>query len=124
MPYVQAANVVTALGLFVLLQSGWAQAEAPLKAVVKSDVEVVLQQHKVTQSGSEEKLEAVDRIKPGEVVEYQVTYRNVSKQTVKQLQATLPIPTETEYVPSVRARENVSASTDGVNYAPVPLRKK
>ncbi len=117
-------NVMVALGFVALLQSTWAQAEAPLKAAVKSDVEVVLQQHKVTKQGHEEKLEAVDRIKPGEIVEYQATYRNVSTHAISQLQATLPIPAETEYVPDSARPQNVMASTNGVNYAAVPLRKK
>lgn len=117
-------NIIAVLGVVLSLQSGFAQAEAPLKSALKSDIEVVLQQHKVSKHGNEEKLEAVERINPGEMVEYQAVYRNVSTHEVKQLQATLPIPAETEYVPNSARPQNVMASTDGVSYAAVPLRKK
>ena len=107
--------------LFLLfLQINFAHAEG----AVKSDVEVVLKQLKVVKHGDNEALEAAERIKPGEIVEYQTTYRNVSKHADGQLQATLPIPAETEYLPGSARPAAVQASVDGVNYAELPLRKK
>lgn len=118
---IKMRNIVLMLCLPLLFPMSLAQAEG---IPVKGDVEVVLQQHKVVKHGNKESLEAVDRIKPGETVEYQATYRNVSKKTVHELKAILPIPAETEYLSGSARPAKVEASVDGVNYAPIPLRKK
>lgn len=109
-----------AVMLCVLLQMGMAHAD---NAAVKKDVEVTLQQFKVTKRAQSEVLEPAAHIKPGEVIEYQVTYQNTTKRGISQLQATLPIPKETEYIPNTANPAAVQASLDGVNYAPVPLRR-
>lgn len=109
-----------ALLLAVLLQMGVAHAD---NAAVKKDVEVVLQQFKVVKHATAEVLDPVDKIKPGEVIEYQVVYQNTTTHLISNLQATLPIPKETEYLPNTAKPAGVLASLDGVNYAPVPLRR-
>lgn len=110
----------------LLLQMNFAHAEGPLAAAshVKSAVDVVLQQFKVTHQDGIEKLKPVEHIKPGELIQYQATYSNVSTNAVHQLLATLPIPSETEYLPGTAKPAGVMASVDGTTYAPVPLRKK
>lgn len=86
------------------------------------DVSVTLQHFKLAGNGKLLALGANDPIKPGEVIEYQVTYQNLSGHPVQQLNATLPIPKETEFVPSSAQPSSVLASVDGVNFAPLPLR--
>jgi uncharacterized repeat protein (TIGR01451 family) len=108
------------LMLCILLQMGVAHAD---NAAVKKDVEVTLQQFKVGKRAQAEVLESAAQIKPGEVIEYQATYHNTTKHVISQLQATLPIPKETEYIPNTANPVGVQASVDGVNYAPVPLRR-
>ncbi|MDD4929569.1 MAG: hypothetical protein PHP85_09860 [Gallionella sp.] len=114
--------------VLLLLQMNFAQAEGPVKGAagsrLKGDVEVVLQQFKVVVHNGAEELKPVERIKPGEIIQYQATYSNVSDHAVHQLQANLPIPPETEYLPGSAKPAIVEASTDGVTYAAVPLRKK
>jgi uncharacterized repeat protein (TIGR01451 family) len=105
--------------LCILLQTGVAYAGS----AGKRDVDVSLQQFKVSKHAQAEVLEVADRVKPGEVIEYQVTYRNTSNHLVRQLQATLPIPVETEYLPNTAHPQGVQASVDGVIYAPVPLHR-
>ena len=39
-----------------------------------------------------------DNAKPGDVIEYVATYRNTGKQPIRNLEATLPIPHNTEFV--------------------------
>jgi uncharacterized repeat protein (TIGR01451 family) len=105
--------------LCALLQAGTAYAEtAP-----KRDVEVLLQQFKVGKHGQLDALGAAVRIQPGDVIEYQATYHNVSNHLVSQLNAILPIPKETEYVPDSARPQNVQASVDGVTFALIPLRR-
>ncbi|MFY9259064.1 MAG: hypothetical protein WAO71_00995 [Gallionella sp.] len=110
---------LSALMLCVLLQMGVAHAD---DVAVKKDVEVTLLQLKVSKRAQTEVLEPVVQIKPGEVIEYQVSYHNTTKRPISQLQATLPIPKETEYIPNTANPAVVQASLDGVNYAPIPLR--
>lgn len=108
------------IALCLSFSVNFAQAEV----AARGDVEVLLQQYKVEKPGKTEVLVNADRIKPGETIEYQAVYRNVSRQTVRQLQATLPIPHDTEYLPGSAKPAGVQATADGVNYAPIPLRRK
>lgn len=103
----------------VLLQLGFAHAETG----GKRDVEVSLQQFKVESTGQIATLAAAGRVKPGETIEYRVIYHNVSGHVVRRVNATLPIPKDTEYVPESAQPRNVLASVDNLNYAPLPLRR-
>lgn len=69
-------------------------------------------------------LEPTEQVKPGDVVEYQATYRNQGKQLVKAIMATLPIPEGMTYQPHTAAPAAVSASVDGKTFEPVPLRRE
>lgn len=100
---------------------------APTVAASKSEpVKVVLEQFKVSVGGDGKELlatlKAKDDVKPGEVLEYRASYKNVSTKPVSDLVATLPVPSGTQYVaktamPSVGAE----ATIDTVTFAPVPL---
>lgn len=103
--------------LCVWLQVGMAFAAG------HEDVSVTLQHFKLAANGKLVPLTTNEPIKPGEVIEYQVTYQNLSGHAVRQLNATLPIPKETEFVPNSAQPSAVLASVDGVNYAPLPLRQ-
>ena len=60
----------------------------------------------------------------GKITE-QVTavYTNNTSGTIKNLVATLPIPAKTQFLVK-SAPTKAQASTDGVNFAPMPLKKK
>jgi uncharacterized repeat protein (TIGR01451 family) len=62
--------------------------------------------------------------RPGDVIEYTATYRNTSKQAVRDLEATLPIPPNTEYVPGSAKPAAVKASVDSRNWGTPPLVRK
>ena len=108
--------------LGVVLLGAWLQIGAVYAAGAEA-VSVSLQHFKLVANGKLVALNPSDPIKPGDVVEYQVTYQNNSNHPVRQLNATLPVPKETEYVPSSAQPSAVLASVDGVNYAPLPLRQ-
>lgn len=112
--------------LLLLLPINYALAEAQVNAQqqTRGDVVVELKQFKVVHHNGTDKLTPVERIKPGETIQYQATYNNVSQHAVHDLQATLPIPEETEYLPGTAKPAGVMASIDGKSYAPVPLHKK
>jgi uncharacterized repeat protein (TIGR01451 family) len=98
-----------------------AQKAAPEPAGVKS----VLSQKLVTVGADgKEVLADTTQIKPGEKMEYAITYTNNTKDAAKGLQATLPIPVGTQYIPSTAKPVLVLASLDGKTFALPPLKRK
>jgi uncharacterized repeat protein (TIGR01451 family) len=98
---------------------------ASLVGAAVAGVQVNLTAHRVTSgSNGREVLAPGDKARPGEVVEYQALYTNVSTDGVRQLVATLPIPDGMEYLPSTAVPAQVQASLDGNSFAAVPLRRK
>lgn len=59
--------------------------------------------------------------KPGDLVEYVGTYRNVGSTAAGKLLATIPVPVGTTFVHGGAAPANALASTDGVRFAAMPL---
>ena len=97
---------------------------APTAAAAKAEpVKVQLEQFKVTVNGEgKEVLSVVKEAKPGEVLEYRATYKNVSTKPVSDLIATLPIPPSTQYqLKTATPSAGAEATIDTVTFAPVPL---
>lgn len=60
--------------------------------------------------------------RPGDVIEYQVTYRNPAKAAARQVAATLPVPAGgMAYLDGSASPGPLQASLDGVHFAPTPL---
>ena len=114
-------NCVTGFGSLLMLTVSVA---AFAKTEVKEPVSVVLAAYKVTTSQSgEETVQVAKKVKPKDVVEYQATYTNNTTKTIKNLVATLPIPTGTQFL-AKSSPAGVQASTDGVSFAAMPLKRK
>ena len=62
--------------------------------------------------------------KPGQVVEYRAAYRNPGAASLREVQATLPIPQGTEYLASTARPAQPLASLDGRTFAAMPLTRK
>jgi uncharacterized repeat protein (TIGR01451 family) len=73
--------------------------------------------------GAEHK-ESASSAKPGDVLEYQATYRNSGAGTVRKLQATIPIPGGATYVPGSTLPANAMASLDGIDFERIPLKRQ
>lgn len=97
---------------------------APAFARAAGDVSVVLTAQRVTVVNGKEAMESADQARPGDVIEYRAEYRNTGSGAVKQLDATLPVPHGMEFLPQTAAPGALSASTDGKNFAPVPLKQR
>jgi uncharacterized repeat protein (TIGR01451 family) len=69
-------------------------------------------------------LRPVQSSKPGEVLEYRVTYRNHSDAPVSGLTASLPIPAGTTLLDRSQLPPDALASSDGVRFAPLPLMRR
>lgn len=95
-------------------------AVAQTKGPVASDLTV--QRIAVGADGKEAK-EPAGSAKPGDILEYAVEYRNTSKAPVRKLEATLPIPFGTEFLPGTGAPAGAQASVDGTVFAPMPLKR-
>ena len=89
-----------------------------------AEVTVQLTASKVVKSAGKETLEAADKMKPGETVEYKAVYKNTDNKAVRNLKADLPVPAGMQLVPNTAAPAAPLASTDGVNYAKIPLMRK
>ncbi len=78
---------------------------------------VVLEDHK-------EVLASAKQAKPGDVIEYRVVYRNRDKAAARNVMATLPVPQGMEYLPRTASPVQVMASTNGSDFASVPLKRQ
>jgi len=109
----------------------WAQPVSkpndPAVNTKASPIKVRLDQYKVVvlENGKETLTEAPS-IKPGDVIEYRVTYTNQDAKPVSGLQAILPIPEGMEYLPkSARPGPGkaLTATASGA-YGPEPLTRQ
>jgi uncharacterized repeat protein (TIGR01451 family) len=64
-----------------------------------------------------------DKVKPGDVIQYNAIYRNRSKTSIKGLNASLPIPVGMEYIRKSAKPTSVLASIDDVKYEAEPLMR-
>jgi uncharacterized repeat protein (TIGR01451 family) len=97
----------------------------PAVAANKGDVVVELTGKKVLKNAAgKEMFETADKAKPGDVIEYKAVYRNKGKTAADNLLATIPVPLGTDYLPGSAKPADVSASLDGKEYAPAPLKRK
>jgi len=88
-----------------------------------AEVKMILTASKVVTMNGAERKEAAATAKPGDVIEYVTECKNEDKNGVKNFMPVLPVPKGMEYIPQTAAPEPVMASTDGVNFAPVPLKR-
>ena len=112
--------------LIVALLAGVATIGArPLWADDKKDVAVNLTVQKVvvTPDGKEQFLPA-DQAIPNDILLYTATYTNRTGGVVKGLMAMLPIPQGVEYLAGTARPAGAMASTDGVTFQPIPLKRK
>ena len=119
------AVVFAAPGLYAQPVTG-----KPLKTtttVSTSALSAVLTQRKVVKPASgPEILEDATTVKPGDIIEYRVTYTNNGAQPVAQLKAQLPVPEGLEYIPlsAKPGADLVKAATkDGV-FSTEPLMRR
>ena len=90
-----------------------------------SALESRLEARKVTSAADgKEGYTSAAEAKPGDVIEYVATYRNTTTQPIRSLDATLPLPDQTEFVPGSSKPQGARASLDGKVYAAMPLTRK
>jgi uncharacterized repeat protein (TIGR01451 family) len=111
--------VLKLLGIAAIL------AAVPLHAQQPGPIETTLEARKVIRAADgKESFAAATAAKPGDVIEYVATYRNVTRRPVRNLEATLPIPGNTEFVPGSPNPAAAKASVDSRSWADMPLKRK
>jgi uncharacterized repeat protein (TIGR01451 family) len=85
---------------------------------------VKLERRKVQLVAGKELLQSAETAKPGDVLEEVATYTNRSSAPVAGVEATLPVPANTQLVPGSVNPSTARVSLDGVTFAPMPLRRK
>jgi len=87
-------------------------------------VESRLEARKVVVKDGKESFESGAAAKPGDTIEYVATYTNKGRTPVSKLEATLPIPANTEVLPDTLKPAAAKASTGGTQYEAIPLKRK
>ena len=107
-------------GLLVLW-AGLAFAQAPTSA---GSVETKLEVGKVVMKDGKESIEPAGTARPGDILQYVAIYTNKGRASVTNLEATLPIPPNTELVIETIKPAGAKASTGGTSFDAVPLKRK
>ena len=112
-----ATSCAIAVALSLTASVAFAKTEA------KQPVSIELSAYQITtnQKG-ETSFQPVNKVKPNDVIEYRATYTNTAA-PIKNLNATLPIPADTQFL-AKSSPAAAQASTDGVNFAAIPLKRK
>ncbi|NVN90479.1 MAG: DUF11 domain-containing protein [Desulfuromonadales bacterium] len=98
---------------------------APVWSAAQPEVKVTLSAHRVVKNAQgREIVSSGETAKPGETIEYRAVYKNSGTVSARNLIGTLPVPAEMEYVSATASPATASASTDGVSYSRMPLKRK
>jgi len=87
-------------------------------------LKIKLERRKVAVIVGKEIFQDAATAKPGDVLEDVSTYTNMSRRDLVVPNATLPVPANTELILNSVNPAPASASVDGVNYFPPPLKTK
>lgn len=77
-----------------------------------------------TGTDGKELLTDVSQVKPGDKLQYELTYSNAGAVAIKGLLATLPIPAGTSYQPDTAMPPPATVSADGVQFGKPPLKRQ
>jgi uncharacterized repeat protein (TIGR01451 family) len=103
------------LTVFGVASGAWAQT-----APITSELQV----QKVETVDGNTVFKPAQLSKPGDVLEYRVSYTNHSSAAVNGLVANLPIPVGTTLEDKSQLPPNAQASIDGTSFAPLPLMRR
>lgn len=112
--------IVVAFAMCTL--AGLAQAAAEVKLVAWKVVA-----DRAAEGTAKERLEPVDKLLPGDTIEYRATYEGDAKASARNVQITLPVPQAglvwQPWASAPEAGVPMLASRDGERFEPVPLMR-
>ena len=107
--------------VFVMLGVGLAdEASAQARQALQGRLEQARVQ---LDSAGKETLAKADSVRPGDVIEYTVSYKNVSPAAVGNVALTLPIPSGLHYLPLTKLQPPSEGSLDGSTFQSLPLKR-
>ena len=112
------SGVVIAAALVLGMPLAFAQKAAA------DPLQIILVRAKVVIENGREVMQSAAIAKPDDVLEEVATYTNTSKSALKSVEATLPIPPNTELVMASVKPANAKASIDGKSFSKLPLTRK
>lgn len=101
-----------------------ARLAAAKTQTISEPLEIKLVRSKVVLLDGKETLQNAAIAKPGEILQEVATYSNKSGFVLKSLEATLPIPANTELLIASVKPSNAKASIDGSQFSAMPLRRR
>lgn len=116
-------SITAALAFFVLGLPATAWS-ADNKLSVELKVFKLAEENKTGKKTKKMALISAEKAKPGDILEYQAFYNNISDQALRGIKATLPIPAGIVYQPgSTNHPQTLEASIDGSHFAKLPLKR-
>lgn len=112
-------SILVASALVVWAGVTFAQAPA-----TTGSVESKLEVGKVVVKDGKESIEPAGTARPGDLLQYTARYTNKGRASVSNLEATLPIPANTELVIESIKPTGAKASTGGTTFGEIPLKRK
>jgi hypothetical protein len=110
------------------LAVGGVSAAAAQKVMTKSaadnPLDIRLERSKVVVVAGKESFQNAAIAKPGDVLQDLATYTNKSSRALTGVEATLPVPANTELMMNSVTPANARASVDGINFFAMPLKRK
>lgn len=90
----------------------------------KEPLKVIMTLKKIVVRDGVETKQSAETVKPGDLAEYTVEYRNQSAQAVRGVLGDLPIPVGMSYESGSAVPSGFLASTDGKNFSAEPLKRR
>lgn len=112
-------HILASVFVSLSLLGGSAYAQTQQDVVVTMDVKKI-----VKGDDGKEIQQLADQAKPGDILQYTATYTNKTGKVWRDLEATIPVPAFTEYLPGSSRPAGAKASLDGQNFQSIPLRRK
>ena len=114
-----------AFAMIVVFSAPDAMAQsAEAQRATTNPLQIKLVRSKVVLESGREVFKSAATAMPGDILEEVATYTNTSKSALKGLEATLPVPGNTELVMASIKPANAEASVDGKTFAKLPLVQK
>lgn len=89
----------------------------------KEPLKVIMTLKKIVVRDGVETKQSAETVKPGDLAEYTVEYRNQSAQAVRGVLGDLPIPVGMSYESGSAVPSGFLASTDGKSFSAAPLKR-